>query len=300
MHQPFSNNAGRKLLAEIRSVFDEKDIFFSFQRHIVFVCGGTKRTSFRSRFLTYLKTHPVDLNTFLAEDAVDNLLTHNIPEFVNLAQFEDLMASIFDSVLIFPETPGSIAELGFFAKSEKLQKKILVANNIKWQGVSFINLGPVALIDSKSIYRPTIYLNNKSPDFDKIVRSLLRYQTKRIQRDRFTFNTYNKLDTRQKFAAVLQLIQICRGITMAGLLRALQFIFKGANDFEVRRFLSILDTAGFIQRVGSNNEHLIVRDNTPTLLEFEHVDMSTLSARALHYFRKYDHAAFDAATRPTK
>ena len=165
MHHQLSDKAAKNLLLELRGVFLEKEIFFALGRHIVFVCGGTKRNSFRSRFLTYVKNHRPDLKTFLAEDAVKNLLSHRKAEFINLAQFEDLIASVFDSILVFPESSGSIAELGFFSNSLKLQKKILVVNDSQLQGDSFINLGPVAIIDSKSVFRPTIYLDKKKPDF---------------------------------------------------------------------------------------------------------------------------------------
>lgn len=296
MHRPFSNSAGKKLLAEVRQVFRAKKIYFSLASHFIFICGGTKRTSFRSRFLTYLKNKKVDLNIFRAEDAVDNLLTHNVPEFVNLAEFEDLIGSIFDCILIFPESPGSIAELGFFANSIVLQKKILVANDIDLQGDSFINLGPVALVESRSVYRPTVYLDSKNPDFDKVLQPLLRYRDKRKYRDGFSYGKYKDLSIRGKYAVVFQLIRIFNGIDLEGLIRCLQFIFGGADENEVRRFLSILHAAGFIKRIGNNSDHFTVAELDIALLDIEHVDLDSLAARALHYFQVHDPAIYDIAT----
>ena len=156
MHQQLNDESAKALLLELRDVFRDKEIFFSLGRHIVFVCGGTKRTAFRSRFLTYARKHNPGLRIFLAEEAVNNLLSHNKPEFINLAQFEDLVASLFDSILIFPESPGSIAELGFFSNSERLQQKILIANNSALQDDSFINLGPIALINPFGFNSPPL------------------------------------------------------------------------------------------------------------------------------------------------
>ena len=263
MHQQLNDKSARKLLSELREVFLQKDIFFALGRHSVFVCGGTKRTSFRSRFLTYANKHKPEIRTFLAEKSVNNLLSHSKAEFVNLAQFEDLIASVFDSILIFPESPGSIAELGFFSNSEKLQKKILVANDSELQGDSFINLGPVALIDSESAFRPTIYLNRKNPDFSKIIQKLLRYDDVRVQRDRFDSGKYNNLGIREKFAIVLEMIGIFGGLNITGLEKCIRTVFKGYDEKEVQRFLSILDTAGFIQRLGSNYEYFSLSPTCP-------------------------------------
>lgn len=294
MHHQLNDKSAKNLLSELRDVFLEKEIFFALGRHIVFVCGGTKRNTFRSRFQTYARNHAPNLRIFLAEDAVNNLLSHSNPEFVNLAQFEDLIASVFNSILIFPESPGSIAELGYFSNSEKLQNKILVANDSDLQGDSFINLGPVAIIDSKSDYRPTIYLDKKKPDFQKVTKQLLRYDEKRIQRDRFEYNKYKNLPIRERFSAVLELIGIFRGVNLSGLQNCIKAVFGDCDSKEVQRFVSILHTAGFIQRLGSNYEYLSVPTGTPTLLDIDHYPIDTLRARVVDYFRKHDKNTYKA------
>ena len=294
MHQQFNDKSARSLLGELRDVFLEKEIFFALGRHIVFVCGGAKRTSFKSRFITHVRKCKPNLKTFLAEEAGNNLLSHSKAEFVNLAQFEDLIASVFDSILIFPESPGSIAELGYFSNSEKIQEKVLVANDSKLQGDSFINLGPVSLIDSKSIFRPTIYLDRNKPDFDVIIQKLLRYDEKRVQRDRFEYNSYKNLSIREKFAVVLELIGIFRGVNLSGLKKCIKTVFKGYDEKEILRFISILDTAGFICRLGSNYEYFSLTPDTHTLLEIDHYGIDTLRARVIDYFREHDTKTFEA------
>ena len=292
--QQLNDKSAKHLLSELRDIFLQKEIFFALGRHIVFVCGGTKRTSFRSRFLTYTKKHNPELKIFLAEDAVKNLLSHSKAEFVNLAQFEDLIASLFDSILVFPESPGSIAELGYFSNSEKLQNKILVVNDSQLQGDSFINLGPIATIDNVSIYRPTIYIDKKNPDYKIVIKQLLRYNKNRIQRDRFEYNKYKNLNTRDKFAVVLEIISILRGVNISGIQKCLKTIVGGYEEKEINRFLSILQTAGFIERLGSNYEYFSLTKNTRTLLDIEHYDVDLLRARAIEYFRKHDKVTYDS------
>lgn len=264
------------------------------RRHIVFVCGGTKRTSFRSRFLTYVKKSNPQLKIFLAEEAVNNLLSHSKPEFINLAQFENLIASIFDSILIFPESPGSIAELVYFSNAKNLQNKILVVNDSQLQGDSFINLGPVTTINAVSKYQPTIWVDKKKPDYKIVIQQLLRYDKKRIQRDRFEHKNYKNLNTREKFAAVLEIIGIFRGINMSGLQKCMITVFRGYNEKEIQRFLSILQAANLIQRLGSNYEYLSLAPDTQTLLDIEHYPIDVFRARAIEYFRKHDKKTYDS------
>ena len=73
MTRQFAHPSGKRLLGEVRDLFLKKDIFFSLAPHIVFVCGGTKRSAFRSRFLTYLGKKSPKVQPFLAEKAVKNL-----------------------------------------------------------------------------------------------------------------------------------------------------------------------------------------------------------------------------------
>jgi len=235
-----------------------------------------------------------DLRTFLAEDAVNNLLSNSKPEFINLAQFEDIIASVFSSILVFPESPGSIAELGFFSNSTKLNKKILVANDSELQGDNFINLGPVAIVNDVSIFRPAIYLDKKKPDFHKIIQQLLRYDKKRVQRERFEYNKYLNLEIRKRFALILEIIGIFKGVNLYGLQKCIKAVFVNSDENEIQRFVSILDTAGFIQRLGSNHEYLSIKSSASTLLDIEHFQIDVFRARVIEYFRENDRKTYDA------
>lgn len=67
----------------------------------------------------------------------------------SLLSLENLLADSVDAVVIFPESPGSLAELGAFANHSRLVGKLICLPERKYRnGKSFINFGPHRLIKS--------------------------------------------------------------------------------------------------------------------------------------------------------
>jgi hypothetical protein len=67
----------------------------------------------------------------------------------SLLKLENILAECVDSIVIFPESPGSFAELGAFSNNTKLARKMVVVGNNKFKNdKSFINYGPNRLIKS--------------------------------------------------------------------------------------------------------------------------------------------------------
>jgi hypothetical protein len=63
---------------------------------------------------------------------------------VNLAHFEATLAKWAHLVVIFPESPGSFAELGMFSIAPKIGRKLLLMMDNRYEThQSFINRGPV-------------------------------------------------------------------------------------------------------------------------------------------------------------
>lgn len=70
-------------------------------------------------------------------------------DFQDLLEFEEHIAALCACVLIFVESPGSIAELGSFAVMRHLASRLLVVCEQKFESgadPSFIFLGPVAVL----------------------------------------------------------------------------------------------------------------------------------------------------------
>jgi hypothetical protein len=146
MADQFANPTGRKLLEEVGSIFKNKPVFQRRPPHVLFVCGGpisAGPTSMRRDFIDWAKAALPDFMVLLAEDAFKEALFHHPRKFINLATFERLVAEISDCIIIFPESAGSFAEVGYFSALKDVRTKVLVVNDRKFEGVdSFVTLGP--------------------------------------------------------------------------------------------------------------------------------------------------------------
>src|SRR5262249_3851407 len=150
---------------EISEVFRTKPVFRRGPPHVLFVCGGPvsgATASMRGEFINWAKTGLPDFAVLLAEDAFREASFAGPPRFINLARFEKLVADISDCIIIFPESAGSYAEVGYFAAIEEVRTKVLVVNDRKFEAVdSFVSLGPVSTINVDSYLQPALHVSSQ-------------------------------------------------------------------------------------------------------------------------------------------
>jgi hypothetical protein len=289
MAREFEDPAGKKFLAEIRTLFESKQVFRRKENPIVFVCGGPvgpNSRTMRRLFLDWAKVQLPFLVLILAESAFRETLFHDPPETLNLASFESFIAEVSDGIVIFPESEGSFAEIGFFSAIKKIRSKTLIVNNIVYQASdSFINLGPRKTIDSKSFLEPTLHvsIDDPNPDFAPIRERLARL-TDRRQRRKFQYKPYTKLDYLQKLSVVLEMVNFLRVVSLNGLRRSIRDVFGPVNPKTIRLLLAVLVAAGYIRRV---EEYYKPGERKISFLEFEDVEVENFQARAVFYYKKY-------------
>jgi hypothetical protein len=129
---------------------------------LIFLCGGKINgpskadSSLRALFYNQLKIKYSDLlgRVLLAEDA--NKWSKIDGQYRNLLDLESDLAWLSAVILLFVESPGSIAELGAFSQTEVLRDKLVAILEHSYQEKeSFIRDGPVALLlhhDKKSVF----------------------------------------------------------------------------------------------------------------------------------------------------
>lgn len=131
-----------------------RDIFepaFTFKTSI-FLCGKdiSDKTSIRyriARVLTDSYWYSNSYDLIYPEDIFQELLYSS--NSADLLSLENLLADSVDAVVVIPESPGSFAELGAFANSDKLRNKMVCIVETKYRrDKSFINQGPVKLVKS--------------------------------------------------------------------------------------------------------------------------------------------------------
>ncbi len=246
-------------MGELVSLFQSKSIHTRRDRRLIFICGGSVRPygrSFRKRFLKYARTSLHDVRLFLAEDAARDVFAHGNPFFVNIAEFETLISELADCVVIIPESPGSIAELGYFSGHKSIRSKILVVNDLQFQGEpSFLNLGPIEIANHYSRDYPTLHFNlkQKDPNFRAIVSQLGRHPLE--IRGPFEFKNYGQLPIRHRLFVIFEIIHLFGEISYDALELAVGFVFLGGRYLgekhkrEVRQLLSILCAGQYVQRL---------------------------------------------------
>jgi hypothetical protein len=289
MDDQFQHPSALKLLAEVGTAFREKPIFQNKERPVIFLCGGphkSRKRTIRREFLRWSNENFPDVVTLLAEDAYGHTQIYDPPETVNLSEFEQIIGSIADCVLLFPESEGSFAELGLFSNMSAIRKKTLVANPVIFQSKdSFVNLGPINSIDKNSYLSPTIQLVRHRGKFDfEPLRERLDRLTHRTQRKSFSYAPFNKLDHLGRLLIILEIINIFQFVTIESLGHCIRVTFGTAEKKQLRRILSILSGAGYIRQ---RDSFFSLQKGKRSLLEFEDIRIDSLKARALSYYEKY-------------
>jgi hypothetical protein len=118
--------------------------------NLIFLCGGPPQKprspkqyrSVRDYFIRYVKVHKPTIapKLRLAED-IGRWYDHE--RFTDLLDVENYLADLVEIIILFVESPGSIAELGAFSALKAVQPKVLAVVNKKFNGPSFIADGPV-------------------------------------------------------------------------------------------------------------------------------------------------------------
>jgi hypothetical protein len=116
----------------------------------------------RPRFFRAIKEEE-NLTIRMPEGLFDDLLEKKTYDLLAL---EEILAQSVDAIVIFPESPGSFAELGAFSGNESLrQKTICVCEEAYKTALSFINVGPIKILKSvkpsRVIYTKYKFLDNK-------------------------------------------------------------------------------------------------------------------------------------------
>jgi hypothetical protein len=131
--------------------------------NLIFLCGGPPQNprspkryrSVRDYFIRYVAANKPAIapRLRLAED-VGRWLDHE--RFTDLLEVENYLADLAEIIILFVESPGSIAELGAFSALTTVQPKVLAVVNKKFDGPSFIADGPVRRLrelDGSAVYK---------------------------------------------------------------------------------------------------------------------------------------------------
>jgi hypothetical protein len=291
-----------RVLAPLEGLFKSEEAFFSIHQHLSFVCGaqGDKlqdgTPNLRSQFLRHLDKQDDGhrILPILAEKAIDEVLRADDGVVLDLAIFEDLIAQIVDSVLLFPESPGSFAELGFFAAKPEICKKTLVATKQEYQGQSFINLGPIPIVSRYTIFAPIpiVLGDDLEKGFAQVSERLKFHTSQRKYHKRYGHEDLIKQPPKIQLTLIYELIRFFSFITEQNLLYCINRLF-GVYDVErVRRLLAVLVAMEYVSRTEYGDYQ--IKKDSPPLMEYKGDKFEQIKSRILLFYEQHDPDAFEA------
>ena len=299
MSNPLLGDPDRRLLLNIRDTFRTKEIVEVHRKPLLFVCGGATngpQSSLRKEFLVWAAIELTDFLFLLAEDAMQDSFANEGRYFVNLSKFESLIADVSDGVLIFPESEGSYAELGYFSHAE-VKRKTFVANRIAFQtSDSFINHGPIHSIESTS-YLKQVRLTTTDEgvtDFTPIKNRLQQAIKMPEDRRRVEYGRFASLNFRHRRSLTFELVRLLQLANLDTIRYAIAKCFDPANPSkkDVTNLLRILQAARWVDR---HDEYFFASKGVE-LVEIKHVEKELLVARTRMYYQKHAPELFKTLT----
>lgn len=285
------------ILDGVRDIFSRDQAFYRPRSHLCFVCGAQQEESLRGAFLRHLKARSLESPLpVIAEEAIDEFLSDGGGR-LDLADFEVVIADVVDSILIFPESPGSFAELGYFSALPQISSKTLVVNKAEYQGSSFINQGPIPLINKNSQYHPIPMI--LPPDLDEgfgnVVTRLIGQATgKREYRRRFELGNFSEMPPRQVFVMLYEILRAFGYLTEQNL----KFVLRGVvGDYKielVRKLMALLVAMDYVKRTEHGDYYM--GKEAPALLEYKGSAFDKVRITIMGFYQKHDHEVYARVT----
>lgn len=295
-----SNTAFDLPREKLKQYFSRADLFFSRDTHLCFVCGAagdiipdTGHSSLRAMFIDHVAQRgDSKIVCVRAETAATELLRQIDERGQNISTFEKTIAETVDSVLIFPESPGSFAELGYFSAHDAIARKTLVAVRTQHQANSFITLGPVHAISRVSLFAPSPIALGDPPaaQMPQIAERLLGDTlTKRTYRQRFEKQTWKGYDSRHQLAILDEIIDLVGATTETDLRHAVSECFGPYDVSIIRLQLAILVATVRVAR--NDNGDIFSRARTVPFIEANSQETLAMKATWRRALEQHDPTA---------
>lgn len=222
------------------------------QSNIVFVCGGNEPHNMRTKFESAFEALLPEYEFFKPEFAMENYFSFGDTEPFDIADFEAMVADLSIAIVLFPEAPGSFAELGYFSGQAELARKIVLALDLNHQrSGSFISLGPAAKISRASKFGYPIQLDYENPDFLVVSTRISEHARLSKRKRRFSPKDFSSLSTFELFALIhriVSLMVIATGEDIESILRSM--FSSHISPSRIKKVISILVGSNRLMEIG--------------------------------------------------
>ena len=273
--------------SKISFVFNNIDLI---REHldIIFVFGSNDNSpnSGRSLFMSYINEKNTPFKFITIEKLYKDLRTFAFKrrgitsEKIKLAHLEYIAIKNAFSILIFPESPGSFAELGYFSAKEDTRKKIIVSNKLKYNIKSTYVNSIIEIIHQDKEIKEILYTDDENTlYFNQYIERLLDNYTDYNEE---IFKAKDKVSNEMYQLSVLyEIIRLFPGLIYTELLFSVRYFFDKlsikVDDVEtyLKSMISLLVISNLIKREEfgysqkTNNVFKVV-DGNFSCFKFEH------------------------------
>jgi hypothetical protein len=267
------------IFKHITHIREHLDVIFVFGRNTEPQAIASGRTAFleftKNQIETPFKFITIEtLYTDLRKNAFKSKGVQS--EKIHLAELESIAIKNAFSILIFPESPGSFAELGFFSADKETRKKIVVSNNVSYHSEqSYVN-SLIELIHEKRQIKPLLFIENDSEKFfSKYINSLIENY------DDYENEVYVELksmttENMYPLSIIYEMIKLFPYLIYGELSYLIKYTFDYLNlelpnfDDYLKAMISLLVISNLIERTTKNGKQVFsVIDESFSCLKFK-------------------------------
>jgi hypothetical protein len=203
----------------------------SLRSHIVDYCL-VKRSNLSDSFIL-----PEDYKDW-AQDAI----------YPDLLEFETHIAQMSTSLIIIPESAGSIAELGAFAVNEHVREKLLVILPEKYfESDSFIKLGLLRQLNDEQIFSYDFDPEDVTKNIDDFVEHIANDISTFVYKGDAT-EQFNPKNFGHVAFTIFQIIIDCRAIKLTEIKSFANTLGIEINTTDLKKILFLLHRLSFIDK----------------------------------------------------
>lgn len=251
----------------------------------IFVFGGAHENNSRDKFLNYIQTNNHTPFQFITiEELYKDIVKYSAlkkgvsSKKIDLANLELESIENAYSILLFPESPGSFAELGFFSAKNNTREKILVMNNLDFShNESYVNELIDLVHENKQISPFYFSKNEENKTFSTYTKNLmLRYENiDEYLSDIYESENINKSKV-YPLALIYEIIKLIPYMSFSDIKTLSLYIFKDKN-IEIKHIvkyltsmISLLVVSKLIIRIEHNDKFVFkARNNECRILKYK-------------------------------
>lgn len=279
---------------------------------IVFLCGGaidpalSSPVVLRDAFMRVSKLSAPSYSVVLAEDAKP--LTADAG-YDNLLRFESDIAQVVGQILLFVESPGSLAELGAFAALDTISPRLLVVlDEFHYNQGSFVKQGPLRYLEIEEGEESIIALDRIHVGIDvdgsitglnsaNFASAVLPALDKRLSK----LPKFEKYNPESAGHAILLIVGLCQEFGALTQSEIREFLKQfGVREIRFNNFMYCAELLQWIRKVRKGNNIYYVAQIGEAALDYQFNkgvslrDKLRWRADIRGYWQKHDTARFNA------